>query len=170
MHESDFDIACNKDVRLLPSGIAWTQFCDFSARFKEISDSQVSTRYTYGELRLTRLNFYTKLFLHKWQYERIHGQYGTYGPLLFVFAIWSVILSAMQVELGVAPLASERWEPFWHLCRWFSVLTLAGLTLLTLSLVLLLVGMIVDEFLYALRCLFRKKRHQRIQDNRSHNV
>ena len=173
VHESDFDIACN--ARLFTPGVTWTQFCNFSARLKQISDSQVSTRYSYGELRLTRLNFYTKIFLRKWQYERVHGQYGAYfsrfyGPLLFIFGIWSVILSAMQVGLGVESLAPERWEPFWHLCRWFGVLTMSGLALLMLLLALLLGGMIVDEWVYAFKCLFRKKRQRRGQNDKTHGV
>lgn len=134
VHESDFAIACKDDARLLPANITWAQFCNFSTRFNEIRDSQVSTRYHYGELRLTRLNLYAKLFIRKFQYEQIHGQYGAYfsrfyGPLLFVFAIWSLFLGAMQVELGVETLSASRWEAFWDACRWFSVLTLGALVL-----------------------------------------
>jgi len=45
----------------------------------------------------------------KFQYERVYSQYGAffarfYGPLLFVFGILSLILSIMQVELGIETL------------------------------------------------------------------
>jgi len=129
-YESDFQIAC-ENGRLLPSDISWTEFCAFSIAFSEIHDDAVSERYHYGELRLTRLNLYAKLLLGKFQYERIHRQYGTlfarfYGPLLFIFGVLSIILSAMQVELGVETLLpTTQWQPFWHICRWFAIITLA---------------------------------------------
>ena len=172
VHESDFTIACKDDARLLPANVTWAQFCDFSTRFKEIRDSQVSTRYHYGELRLTRLNLYAKLFLRKFQYEQIHGQYGAYfsrfyGPLLFIFAICSLFLSAMQVELGVETLSASQWESFWDACRWFSVLTMGALVFLTLSLIVLLVGMILNEWIYAIRCLRMRKRQERLETNKA---
>ena len=142
-------------MRLLPPNITWEQFCDFSARNHAISDSQVSIRYHYGELILTRLNLYVKFFLRKFYYEQVHGQYGAYfsrfyGPFLFIFAVFSIFLNAMQVELSVESLTSLQWQPFWYLSRWFSVLTLACLAFLTWSLVLLLIGMIVDEWVWAI--------------------
>ena len=173
MYESDFVIA--REKRLLPAWMTWDQFCDFSARFGEITDSEVSGRYCYGEIRLTRLNFYIKFFLHRWQYERIEGQYGAYfsrfyGPALFIFALWSVQLSAMQVELDVETLSSEQWEHFQNLCRWFSILTIGGASLLGNALAMLLVGMIVDEWVFALRCLYKRKRNERRVLSQKHSA
>ena len=76
-HESDFEIARN-ETRLLPPDITWTDFCAFSKDFIDISDDTVSERYHYGKLRLTRLNLYAKLFIGKFQYERVHGKYGAF--------------------------------------------------------------------------------------------
>ena len=109
-HESDFEIA-RDETRLLPSDITWIDFCAFSKTFLDISDDVVSKRYHYGELRLTRLNLYANFIIGKFQYERVHGQYGAffarfYGPLLFIFGILSIVLSAMQVELGVESLTN----------------------------------------------------------------
>ena len=164
-HESDFAITCREGTRLLHEGITWTQFCKFSAPLEEISDSQVSARHTYGGLRLTRLNFYVKIFLRKFQYEQIGSQCGAYfsrfyGPLLFVFAIWSLLLNGMQVELGTESLASSQWRSFFYACRTFRVFTLLIIAFLMLSLVLLLVGMIADEWIYAVRCV-RERRSQK---------
>ena len=161
-HESDFQIAC-ENGRLLPSYISWPDFCAFSEAFPEICDDAVSERYHYGELRLTRLNLYAKLLLGKFQYERIYGQYATffarfYGPLLFILGILSIVLSAMQVELGVENLlTNSQWQLFWHACRYFTIVILACIVLLTLGLVSTLIGMIVDEWVFALRER-RKKR------------
>ena len=164
IHESDFEIAC--DQRLLPRRITWPQFCNFSARFNHISDSVVSTRYTFGELRLTRLNFYTKIFLRRWQYEWMVGQYATYfsrfhGPVLFTFAIWSVVLNAMQVELAAGGFPSDQRTAFRDTCRWFSVLTVACACILALFFTLLLFGMVIDEWVYALKYRYRRTKDRR---------
>jgi hypothetical protein len=102
--------------------MTWVAFCNFSMEFKNISDEAVSGRYHYGELRLTRLNLYIKILLRKFEYERVHAQYGEYfarfyGPLLFMFTLISIILSAMQVQLGVETLVSSKWPWFWSACR-----------------------------------------------------
>ena len=164
-HDSDFEIARN-EARLLPPDITWNEFCAFSKDILDISDDAVSERYHYGELRLTRLNLYAKFILGKFQYERIHGQYGTffarfYGPLLFIFGILSIILSAMQVELNVETLTNAQWHPFWNTCRWFVVLTLIGIGCLTLGLMLLLVGMVTDEWVFALKTRHYKRKSTR---------
>lgn len=168
-HESDFDIARN-ETRLLPSDITWTEFCAFSQGFIDISDDAVSERYHYGELRLTRLNLYAKLLVGKFQYERVHGQYGAffarfYGPLLFIFGILSIILSAMQVELGVETLMNAQWQPFRYACQWFAIVALACVAFLVLCLVLLLVGMIIDEWVFALRRRYEKGGFRRRQQS-----
>ena len=160
-YESDFEIA-RSEARLLPPDITWNEFCAFSKDFLDISDDAVSERYNYGELRLTRLNLYAKPIIGRFQYERVHGQYGAffarfYGPLLFIFSILSIILSAMQVELGVETLTKAQWQPFWNTCRWFVVVALVCMACLTLSLVLLLIGMIANEWVFALKTRYYNK-------------
>lgn len=168
-HESDFDIACRAESRLVPPGVTWEQFCNFSDRFKDrIQDSDVSGRYQFGELRLTRLNLYVKIFLSKFVYERVHAQYGDYfnrfyAPLLFIFGILSLMLNAMQVEMNVEALTKDKWMLFWRICRWFSVITLAVLLFLSFGLVSLLLGMVSDEWIFAIRVLRSKKKDKRKQ-------
>lgn len=170
-HESDFEIA-RHETRLLPSDITWIDFCAFSKAFLDISDDVVSERYHYGELRLTRLNLYAKFLIRKFQYERVHGQYGAffarfYGPLLFIFGILSIVLSAMQVELGVETLTNDQWQPFWYACRWFVIIALACMAFLVLSLISLLVGMTVDEWVFALRRRYEKRGSRRRQQSKA---
>jgi hypothetical protein len=64
----------------------------------------VTERYHFGELRLARLNFYSKVFFSGWNYFEIYTQYGWYFarfmPLyLFVFGRISIVLAAMQTAL-----------------------------------------------------------------------
>lgn len=75
-HQSDFLIAQQENLRLVPLDVDWTQFCHFVSELSKIQDADVSGRYHYGELRLTRLNFYAKFFLRRFHYEQVHGQYG----------------------------------------------------------------------------------------------
>lgn len=167
-HESDFEIAQSK--RLIPQNVTWLEFLRFISQFDSIQDAHVSARYAYGELRLSRLNFHARIFLHRFHFEQIHGQYSDffsryYGPFLFVFGILSVALSAMQVEIAVETLAVEtlpvvEWKSFWGVCRWFSVICLSGVVLFGCMFFLLFGGMIVDEWIFAIRDLRRKRRLQ----------
>ena len=152
---SDFEIACNETL-LLPPDITWIDFCAFSKYFVDISDDTVSERYHCGWLRLTRLNLCTKLIIGKVHYEHVYVQYGASfarfdGPILFIFGRLSIILNAMQVEFGVEPLMNTQWQSFWYASWWFVIVALACMAILVLGLKLLLVGMIVDEWVFALR-------------------
>jgi hypothetical protein len=68
-------------------------------------------RYHFGEIRLSCLNFYSKFLLHRTRYEWGRPLYSAYfskfyGHILFVFAMVSLLLSAMQVELAAEALVS----------------------------------------------------------------
>ncbi|KAI9838288.1 MAG: hypothetical protein M1819_005556 [Sarea resinae] len=155
-YESDFRIAINADVQLVPAGITYLEFCDFAAHLGNILDSEVSGRYAYGEVRLTRLNFYSKIFLGKFNFHRISAQYSDYfasfyGPILFAFAILSLVLSAMQVGMAIEALkTSDQWRRYWGLCRWFSVACLGLVLILVLWLITLFLYKFVAEWVYAL--------------------
>ena len=158
-YHSDFDIALS--YRLMPTNTTFESFCLFSSRLETIKDSEVAPRYHYGELRLTRLNIWCKIFLRRWHYETVHRQYGQYfarfyGPLLFTFGVFSVILSALQVEMAVenqyqsGNLLGFEWPQFWLFSRVFSVLSLVAVGLPTLAILVLLIGKPMMEMKYAL--------------------
>ncbi|KAL8744481.1 MAG: hypothetical protein Q9190_003280 [Brigantiaea leucoxantha] len=122
-YQSDFDIAQRAECRLIPDGIKYENFCDFIAGFESLGEeddsSVISPRYQFGEIRLSRLKIWAKILFHKITFERFYGHYGDYfarfyGPLLFIFGVFSVVLSAMQVELAVSssPLSSPAWHAF----------------------------------------------------------
>ena len=165
-HESDFHIARDDRLRLIPIQVDWAKFSDFTSRFDCIKDVDVSGRYAFGQLRLTRLNFYAKIFLGKFWFQDVHSQYAAYfsrfyGPFLFIFGILSVVLNMMQVELSVEQLTTAKWRSFWSLCRWFSVIGIACIGCLALMLSLLLIGMIINEWVYAIKVLRTKRRERR---------
>jgi hypothetical protein len=165
-HESDFHIAQQDQLRLIPHDVEWASFCQFVAELGHINDSVVSGRYCYGELRLTRLNFYAPLLLRKFHFEQVHGQYGDffarlYGPVLFLFAVVSTILSSMQVALAAEPLLSAHWEPIWYLSRWFSMVSLAGAALVSIWLILLWLWIFLDEWIFTVRQRIAKRQNAR---------
>ncbi|KAF2684666.1 hypothetical protein K458DRAFT_442509 [Lentithecium fluviatile CBS 122367] len=160
-YESDFRIAV--ELHLLPEGIQWEQFARFQNFLSSIQDRDVSQRYLYGEIRLTRLNFWTKVFLQKWEYEPMHKQYSDwfsrfYEPLLFTFAILFLALNAMQVAIAVDQISSSGWTSFWSVCRWFSVLTILLAASLVLAFLSILSSMILREFIFAWKDKIRMAR------------
>jgi hypothetical protein len=167
-HESDFNIAQQENLCLIPKDVDWVSFCRFTLELGRIKDSDVSGRYCYGELRLTRLNFYAPLFLRKFHFEQVHGQYGDffgrlYGPILFVFAVVSIILNAMQVELAVEQLVAVHWVSVWSVCRWFSILSLLGAAVISAWFILLWLWIFLDEWIYTVRRKLEKRRENHSQ-------
>ncbi|KAF5688788.1 ankyrin protein 3 [Fusarium circinatum] len=114
-HESDFRIAKDSTLYLIPESISWEQFCDFTSDFDEILDKDVSLRYAYGQIRLTRLNFYAPIILHKSYFQRVNFQYGQYfarfyAPILFAIGITSVTLSGLQVVASLETGGGANWQ------------------------------------------------------------
>jgi hypothetical protein len=155
-HESDFRLAVKH--HLVPSTTTFEAYCQFIRNFADVDEYLVSPRYRYGELRLTRLNFWSKLFLGQFKFEEVAGQYEEYfarfyGPLLFVFGMFSVFLSAMQVGLAAEPQPSpsSAWVQFFAASKWSAVAILLIVASLGVSLLLLLLYMVSSELIFALR-------------------
>jgi hypothetical protein len=149
-HESDLAIAWA--VGLVPAEMTWPRFSAFVSRFDDvISDADVSGRYRYGDLRLTRLNFYCMFFLHRTSFEHMPEQYSTYfarffGPLLFIFAVVSLMLSAMQVEIAVQGTKTDgTLAAAWAIYSWFSVVVVSTALFVSVYLFGQLVYKIVNE-------------------------
>jgi len=161
-HESDFAIAQSDELLLVPKLVTWSDFCAFTSEFKSVKESEVSLRYTYGELRLTRLNLYIKLFLRKRQFFHIQSQYSEYfarfyGPLLFLFGVLSIILSAMQVEMAVEQIRGVQWRSFQIVCKWLSTISLVWSAVTLIILFSLFSFKILDEWVYAIKDRRRRK-------------
>ncbi|KAH0434553.1 hypothetical protein CcaCcLH18_05296 [Colletotrichum camelliae] len=105
VHESDFEIA--KKEKLLPYFVRWNTWCIFIRGFATLRDRDVSPRYHYGEIRLTRLNLWHRVFWLK-SYEKVHNNYATFfarfgAPYLFVFGAATVVLTALQTGQDAFP-------------------------------------------------------------------
>lgn len=170
LHPSDLRIAQRPDLQLVPPSITWEQWSSFSASFYLISDAEVSPRYHYGKLQLSRLNWLTRIFLRKMDYYYLEGTYGDYfasfyGPLLFIFGVLSVLLSAMQVGMAVEAVESMRWEAFWSTCRWFSILCLVFVGAVLGALIIVFFVKSIDEIVYAVRSHWLKRWEKGRRDN-----
>lgn len=167
-HQSDYQIA--KECRILPfdqDSVTLEDFYDFIAGFGDINDDEVSPRYsTYGTLRLSRLNLWAKIFLRRFQFYQVNRQYSEYfarfyAPILFLFGVLTVVLSAMQVGLQ-ANYTEEEAKNSWSALRsaslWFSVITLLCVCVIGLVIFLLLSFMVLRELAFAGKDLIRRKR------------
>lgn len=161
-HESDFSIATRNDARLLPLDISWPQYCHFISEFANVLDADVCPRYCYGELRLSRLNFYACLLFQKFSFQRTHWEYSDYfgrffGPVLFAFAIITTVLNGMQVALAVEQVQPTNWKGFGETCRWFAIVSIIIVAVVFVTLSLAWLWVIGDEWVYALKDRWRKR-------------
>jgi hypothetical protein len=125
----------------------------------------VSERYRYGEWRLTKLNFITRIFLFsKLTFFHLHAQWGDFfgsffAPILFAFAVFSIILSAMQVGLAVLAMGEVggTWGAYVSASRGFSVFALLAAAVIVMLLGSLLVFFFVHD-LYFARSVLRQER------------
>lgn len=104
--ESDLRIAVDAKHSLVPDRKSWARTCAFLSCTNSISDLAASTRFCYGELRLSRLNLYAPILLYKSNCQRVEYQINAYfarfyAPILFTFGVISVVLNGMQVVVTV---------------------------------------------------------------------
>lgn len=121
-YQSDLNIA--KESNLVPKTIEWPQWVAFMDHFLDGIDlqtlSDVDERYKYGELRLTRLNTIYRIFPPKFSAATFVRGYMSgstwynafferhFRWLIAVFAILSVLLSALQVGLATRMLQDDN--------------------------------------------------------------
>ena len=171
-YETDFSIAQGRG--LIPSStstadganaISWDDFARLISSFEKFGDDAVSPRYSYGELRLTRLNFYSRIFLGKLTFHHMSPQWGTFlsgavAPLIVVFVIVSAILNAMQVVLAAQGMSNIEppWVAFTNVSQWFSVLVLFLAMTAVIFLFVLIVLFFVHDIWFAAKVIKAKKR------------
>ena len=150
--------------------ISFERFANFIAGFHNLPDDSVSPRYHYGELRLSRLNVCAWFLLRKLTFFHAEPQWGSYlarflAPLLSIFAVLSVALNAMQVELAVQSSPQDlapRWLTFAHVSRGFScaILVITAIVILFFG---LLIGFMTVHDLWFARSVLRQRKRQMTQ-------
>ncbi|KAJ6072952.1 hypothetical protein N7467_011037 [Penicillium canescens] len=169
-YESDLRIAQDPALCLVPKEVTWPQFCQFTSRFNDITDNEVSGRYHYGEIRLTRLNYYAPILLGKGHYQRVNHQYRAYfariqGPAISAFAFFSILLNCMQVNLAASD-SDERYSStlLFASCYWLSTLIECATGVLLLMLIFLFFFKVIREWGFAIahRLQWKKNPQQRL--------
>lgn len=169
--EADFYLA--KGHGLIPENIDAGSFARFIKNFSVILDAQVSPRFHFGELRLTRLNLWSAMLLRQTHYFNISRQYDTYfsrffQPLLFAFGTFSVLLSAMQVALSTGDAWDREqpgWATFMSVSKWTSIVTIILVLTSVMSLLGMLVFKLLSELFYALGSVITRQLYSRRNAN-----
>ncbi|KAH6649364.1 hypothetical protein F5144DRAFT_552753 [Chaetomium tenue] len=153
--ETDYRLANDEKAPLLPFGMENTtdgfeRVSRFINQFSHLTDDQVSPRYSYGELRLRRLNWLIRILGIKVTYFHMHGEWGTVfmdmlAPLVAIFAVLSIFLAAMQVGLAVDPSIST----YTVICYWFSVIVLLATGTASFGFLGVMVGVYIYQQVFA---------------------
>lgn len=164
-YESDLQIAHTS--ALIPKDVEWHALCKFLDGFRFVTDAEVSQRYHYGELRLSRLNLWSKVFLRT-TFERLEVQLGAYiasyyGPWIVVFAVLSVVLNAMQVILSTAIPGNNPWPVFVQVSKYFGVAALGLVALAIFSVVSVVIFRGVAEVAWTVRNIVRRRKESRLE-------
>ena len=169
-YDADFRLAASDTLSLIPAddgeeSITYERFTKFIRPFSMLEDNSVSPRYHYGELRLTRLNMCSRLFLGKLTFHHIDAQWSSYlgrflAPMLSTLALFSVVLSAMQVGLAAQkpPEDLHNLITFSGISQWFStaIILLASVGILLLG--ALIIFMFIHDIWFA-QSVLRQQRN-----------
>lgn len=173
-HEADFRRA--KETYLIPQvdgrpAMTFEDFALFIQQFECVDDSSVSPRYHYGTLRLPWLNDLTFFTLGKLSYFRSEEQWDewfgrTFGPIIAVFAIISVILNTMQVGLNAVQIDGTLGDEQYLKVSWgVSQFVLIVAAVISSASILLLLWVVVKEQAFALYMMkARRYNKDRIKD------
>jgi hypothetical protein len=109
-HRSDFNLARKHYLLESLGDVTFESFVAFIACFDGVPDMAISSRWRYGLIQLDALNFHSAIHLRRWHLNRFEARWTTYFSrffpvILFVFAGFSVMLSAMQVIIAAKQLS-----------------------------------------------------------------
>jgi hypothetical protein len=166
-HEADFRKA--KESYLIPkvegrADLTFEDFAQFIQQFEWVENSSVTPRYHYGNLQLPRLNPLAFFVLGKLSYFHVHGPWSewferTFGPIIAIFAVISVMLSAMQVGLSAADPDSSLGLSVYAKSSWIvSILVLVLVAVVSALTLLLRLGILFRKQLFAMRTMNANRR------------
>jgi hypothetical protein len=199
-YELDFDLACEK--KLIPKRAdktfpTYKEFCDFLEAFAHVGDKEVNLRYQYGELRLTRINRTAVPAAGKMAYFHLHPQWGSVlahmlAPVITIFAVFSVALEAMQVQLNAQQIfggspgpsndtssstsadnsdtSSTNWVAFNSVSLYFPIVVLTVIAAILGATVLGFTLMAVKDLLWAKSVRVKKKHNKPRAGEKSHGM
>jgi hypothetical protein len=160
--QSDFNIA--EEKKLIAKGVDAKALLRFLHSFESVSDDDVTLRYKYGELRLSRINLYIRFYERRFFYRKMQWQYSDYlnglvAPFVFAFALVSTALSAMQVVLAAQQPNENQthgWHKFTSVSQWSAVVFLILIVICTLFFPFVVCILLLRELCFALRYRWKK--------------
>lgn len=163
-HPSDFNIA--QTMNLIPQNISYFEFRAFIGPFHSLPHSAVAQRYHFGQMRLTRLNWAVRLLQPRmvrtggWLANRLYYQelstqssdyiLGLVAPVLFIFGLLSVMLSAMQVMLTAFGMPNAH-NMIVQVSSGFSIAIIIFCIMLGGVIMMVLLVLLIGQYLYALK-------------------
>jgi hypothetical protein len=152
------DIIVAKKKKLIAQDVDAKALLRFLHSFESVPDNDVTPRYKYGELRLSRINLYIKFYKCHLHYKKVHWQYSDYlstliTPFAFIFALVSAALSAMQVVLAAQQFKGTQtpsWRTFTSTSQWSAVVFLILIAVCTFIFPFLVCLLLLRELLFAL--------------------
>lgn len=162
-HESDFRIAQEKNL-ISKDRISFADFQLLTRPFRDKGDDEVSQRYHYGQIRLSRLNWAIRFFqpsvrryhgtLGRLYYQQLYWDTGAFvqasiAPFIFIFGSLSVILSSMQVALAVETNPQNEWDTFSWTSWVFSIAVLIFLAVFLAALALVVLITLLGQFIWS---------------------
>jgi hypothetical protein len=180
-YEIDFDLGIKLGLIPKKPGTrehpTYEEFCQFMESFSNVKDKDVSRRYHYGELRLTRLNKTAMFFRGKLAYFHIHPQWGSYlshilAPVITVFVILSAVLNSMQVTLAAVAggEVQGRWKPYADVSAWFAVVVICFVAAVIFTALAGLLMMGVKDLVWAKTVRVKKKKGEEGAGEKSHGM
>lgn len=92
-----------------------------------------------------------RFFFTKIDFQCIDVLSHNYDHLLFVFKIFSIALSAMEVQIAIKLLLIIQWQSFWSVCRWLILVNLSRVVSSVLMFLPVLLVKIMNEWIFAIR-------------------
>jgi hypothetical protein len=154
--QSDFNVAGEK--KLIAKGVDATALLRFLHSFESVSDDDVTLRYNYGELSLSRINLYIIIYEYRSFYRKT--PLGFVTPLVFAFLV-STALSAMQVVLAAQQSNGNQthgWQKFTSISKWTGVVFLVLIAMCTLFLPFIASILLLRDIFFALGCTFGRRK------------
>jgi hypothetical protein len=83
MIKDEVDFRLDVKYSLLPESITLDEFAVFIKKFRDIGDDSVSPRFSYGQLRLSKLNLLAPFVLRRFEYINTTRQSDMYFSSYF---------------------------------------------------------------------------------------
>jgi hypothetical protein len=126
---SDFNFARKHGLLGSLGDVTFESFIAFIASFDGVPELATSSRWRFGLIQLDALNFHSAIYLRRWHLNRFEARWTVYFSrffpiILFVFAGFSVMLSAMQVIVAAKQMSdtdNSEFKRMLNIFIWFGI-------------------------------------------------